>query len=67
MALQKFMRFSAAIMALAALLSGSPAAAQTPVRVGGDIKEPVRTRYIAPVYPAIALQAKVQARSSWNW
>lgn len=30
-----------------------------PVRVGGAIAEPKRTKYVEPVYPAIAAQAKV--------
>jgi protein TonB len=30
------------------------------VRVGGDIKEPKKIRHVAPVYPEIALQSKVQ-------
>lgn len=50
-------------MALAAVLTAafvSPAAAQVPLRIGGDIKEPRRTTYVAPVYPAIAQQAGIQ-------
>jgi TonB family protein len=38
----------------------APVAAQEPVRVGGDIKEPRRITSVAPVYPAIAQQAGVQ-------
>ena len=30
------------------------------VRVGGDIREPKKIRHVAPVYPEIALQSKVQ-------
>jgi TonB family protein len=30
------------------------------VRVGGDIKEPKKIRHVAPVYPDVALQARVQ-------
>jgi TonB family protein len=30
------------------------------VRVGGDIKEPKKIRHVAPVYPEIAMQSKVQ-------
>jgi TonB family protein len=30
------------------------------VRVGGDIKEPKKIRHVAPVYPELAAQAKVQ-------
>lgn len=46
----------------AALVVGfaAPAAAQAPVRVGGDIKEPIRIVNVAPVYPPIAQQAGVQ-------
>ena len=36
------------------------ASAQMPVRVGGDIKEPRRTKDVKPVYPQIAQQANVQ-------
>jgi len=59
MEFQGFFRPSAALAAVL-LLTVSPAAAQTPVRVGGDIKPPVRTEYVAPVYPALAQQAKIQ-------
>jgi protein TonB len=31
-----------------------------PIRPGGDIKAPVRTTYVAPVYPDIARTARVQ-------
>jgi len=50
-------------MAMAAALAVgyvSPAAAQAPVRVGGDIKEPRRTYDVKPVYPAIAQQAGIE-------
>lgn len=30
------------------------------VRVGGDIKEPKKIRHVAPVYPEVALQSRVQ-------
>jgi protein TonB len=30
------------------------------VRVGGDIKEPKKIRHVAPVYPELAQQARVQ-------
>ena len=30
------------------------------VRVGGDIKEPKKVRHVAPVYPEVAQQARVQ-------
>jgi len=35
-------------------------APQAPVRPGGQIQAPVRTQYIAPLYPAIAQAARVQ-------
>jgi len=50
-------------MAIAAALAvgyAAPVAAQTPVRVGGDIKEPRRIFDVKPVYPAIAQQAGIQ-------
>ena len=31
-----------------------------PVRVGGDVTPPTRTRYVEPVYPAIAVVARVE-------
>ena len=31
-----------------------------PLRVGGNIKEPARTKHVPPVYPPIAQQAKIQ-------
>ena len=31
-----------------------------PVRVGGNIKAPIKTRHVAPAYPAIAQSARVQ-------
>ncbi|MCM2257119.1 MAG: energy transducer TonB [Vicinamibacteria bacterium] len=34
--------------------------ARAPVRVGGEIADPVRIRNVAPVYPDIAKQARVQ-------
>ena len=33
---------------------------QAPVRVGGNIKPPVKARDVKPVYPEIALNARVQ-------
>jgi protein TonB len=30
------------------------------MRIGGQIKEPARTKYVPPVYPPIAQQAKIQ-------
>jgi protein TonB len=37
-----------------------PPAAMEPLKVGGIIKPPARTRYVAPVYPEIARNARVQ-------
>ena len=42
-------------------LSAPPAPAQTgPVRVGGDIQAPARVSYAPPVYPPIAITARVE-------
>jgi protein TonB len=35
-------------------------AARTPLRVGGGIKEPRKTRHVSPVYPRDAVMARVQ-------
>lgn len=32
-----------------------------PVRIGGQIRAPLRTAYVAPVYPAVARTAKIEA------
>jgi protein TonB len=32
-----------------------------PIPVGGDIRPPVKVRHVAPVYPTLALQARLQA------
>jgi len=37
-----------------------PQAPVAPVRVGGNIRAPAKTRHVDPVYPAIALSARVQ-------
>ena len=37
-----------------------PPPPQAPVRVGGNIKPPTKTRDIKPIYPAIAQSARVQ-------
>jgi TonB family protein len=45
------------------VLGGIPAPpppANAPMRIGGQIKEPARTKYVPPVYPPIAQQAKIQ-------
>ena len=60
MAIPKSVGFPAMAFAAVALLVPSPVFAQAPVRVGGDIKPPVRTEYVAPVYPPIAVQARVE-------
>jgi TonB family protein len=51
---------SMAIAAALAVVWVAPAAAQAPVRVGGDIKEPRRVKDVKPVYPQIAQQGGVQ-------
>jgi protein TonB len=38
----------------------APPAPARPLPVGGRIKEPAKIRYVAPVYPAIAQQARVE-------
>jgi TonB family protein len=60
MAIPKSVGFPAMLLAAVAVVSPSSVFAQAPVRVGGDIKPPVRTEYVAPVYPPIAQQAKIQ-------
>ena len=51
------------ILALMAVVALAPAAAlaqqQEPVRVGGQVKAPERVRYVPPVYPEGAQQARV--------
>ena len=41
-------------------ISALSAAPTAPVRVGGDIKQPERTKYVLPEYPVVAKRAKVQ-------
>ena len=36
-----------------------PPAAQSPLRIGGQTKAPERVKYVAPVYPEIAMAARV--------
>ena len=38
----------------------APVAAQITVRPGGDIRPPVKVKDVAPIYPRIALEAKVE-------
>lgn len=51
------------ILALATVVALAPAAAmaqsQEPVRVGGNVKAPERVKYVPPVYPGIAQDARV--------
>ena len=50
------------ILALTAFLALAPAAALAqpmPVRVGDNVKAPERIRYVPPVYPEIAMSARV--------
>jgi protein TonB len=37
-----------------------PSRSTGPLRVGGNIREPQKLKHVAPVYPAIARQARVQ-------
>jgi TonB family protein len=39
---------------------GGAVAAQVPYRVGGDIEEPRRIKYVAPEYPALARRARME-------
>jgi protein TonB len=39
-----------------------PAPPQKPLRPGGDIREPVKVKNVAPVYPQIAIKARIQGR-----
>lgn len=39
-----------------------PAAPTKPVRPGGDIREPVKVKHVPPVYPQIAINARIQGR-----
>ena len=41
-------------------LQSEPLASLEPVRVGGEIKEPVKVRHVNPVYPVVARRASVQ-------
>ena len=50
----------AGVLAVVTALSAASAAAQAPVRVGGDIKEPIKIKHVSPAYPDMALQARVQ-------
>jgi protein TonB len=47
------------LAAITLLASPAPQAPQT-VRVGGDVKPPLKTKNVAPVYPAYARQNKIQ-------
>ena len=44
------------------LFESPPPIVQQPIRVGGDVKAPERTFYLAPEYPVIARAAKVEGR-----
>jgi periplasmic protein TonB len=49
-----------------AVIDAPPQAAPPPepreaIHVGGDIRPPVKLRYVAPVYPRIALEARLEA------
>ena len=45
---------------LGGIVGGLPDAPAAPVRVGGDIKPPTKTRDASPIYPDIARQARIQ-------
>jgi protein TonB len=51
---------STAVGPVQALPAPPPATPQGPVRLGGQIKAPRRTVNVAPVYPSIAQQARVE-------
>jgi protein TonB len=59
-----FARVSALVLtgalAAASLLAFPAPQSSQAVRIGGDIKPPAKTKNVAPVYPAIARQNKVQ-------
>jgi protein TonB len=40
----------------------APAPPQKPVRAGGDIREPVKVKHVSPVYPQIAINARISGR-----
>jgi periplasmic protein TonB len=39
-----------------------PAAPQKPLRPGGDIREPVKVKHVSPIYPQIAIHARIDGR-----
>jgi protein TonB len=47
---------------IGALITGvaEPPGPPEPVRVGGDVTEPAKLRHVPPVYPGIAIRARVQ-------
>jgi TonB family protein len=55
-------RAMVAVLAVAVMAAPLVLSAQQkpPVRVGGSVKQPVRTSYVAPVYPQEAKQAGIQ-------
>src|SRR5262245_40901608 len=46
----------------AAPIPPPPPVPQKPVRPGGDIREPVKVKHVPPVYPQIAINARIQGR-----
>ena len=51
----------ASLRAVAAVMPAAPEPSQQqPVRIGGVVKEPIKIKHVAPVYPDIAIQAGVQ-------
>ena len=45
-----------------ALILPPPPTPRAPVRPGGDIQPPTKTKHVAPIYPRIAVDNKVQGR-----
>jgi protein TonB len=43
-----------------ARVTGPGATSQSPVRVGGNVRPPTKTRHVNPVYPEVAKSARVQ-------
>jgi protein TonB len=50
----------ASLTAGASLANPAPQGSPQTVRVGGDIKPPVKTKNVPPVYPSFAIQAHIQ-------
>jgi protein TonB len=48
------------LIAVERVHAGQAASEPAPVRVGGDVKPPVRVKFVKPEYPAVARQTRVQ-------